>query len=250
MLLYLTAMAVGAGLLACDFRPSLLDEAVAYIRQPPGRFVAMGVAAIFLLGPLAIFLRWWQARRNAREISYTTETGRVSVNMIAVEEALTRAVENENFVKKAHVRLREDRSKRQVIIEAVMTLWEVPNVTERNLACQQILRRRFAELMPEKSAVVNLSVHRLNQRREDHKKATEPPPPPPLPTIEPTPPERVETNAATAELPQEVENLFGEPPTNEEDLYVGPSYPVEKDEEEDAMASYFDKKKSQTGKKS
>ena len=49
-----------------------------------------------------------------------------------------------------------------------MTLWEVPNVTDRNRFCQRLLRRRFAELMPEQTAVqVNLTVHRLTMRRPE-----------------------------------------------------------------------------------
>jgi hypothetical protein len=115
-------------------------------------------------------VRWYQVWRRSREISYTTETGKISVNLIAVEEALTRAIEGEPDVKKATVRVFEDRVKRSIIIEAVVTLWEVANVTERNRFCQRLLRRRFAELMPEQTVVqVNLNVHRLNQRRNDER---------------------------------------------------------------------------------
>ncbi|MBA3710786.1 MAG: hypothetical protein H0W83_18430, partial [Planctomycetes bacterium] len=175
MMMYIAAMAVGALLVANNFRPNIGDWIAGFSKTDEGRLVASGVAVILMLSPLAIFLRWMQVMRRAREISYQTENGRISVNLIAVEEALTRAIEGEPEVKKAHVRVFEDRVKRVIIIEAVMTLWEVPNVTDRNRFCQRLLRRRFAELMPEQTAVqVNLTVHRLTTRRQESHATTVP----------------------------------------------------------------------------
>ena len=178
-----------------------------------------------------MLLRWLQSIRRSREISYTTDNGRISVNLIAIEEALTRAIEGEYEIKKARVSVYEDRVKRGIVIDAVLTMWEVANVTERNLFCQRLLRRRFAELMPERSDVqVNLAVPRLTVR---------PPPkgaPPnatalplmPVPPVEPTPLGIGRLPAREPEhLPDAVEAK------DEDDLYVGPTYPVGKDDEDE-----------------
>ncbi len=171
-LLYLTAFLVGAGLLAACTEPLISAQILDFLRTPNGNMVMAGVALVFLLCPLAVLLRWWQVFRRARDISYTTENGKISVSLIAIEEALTRAIEGESEVKKATVRVFEDRVKRSIVIEAIVTLWEVANVTERNRFCQRLLRRRFAELMPEQTVVqVNLTIHRLNQRRLDQRPA-------------------------------------------------------------------------------
>jgi len=47
----------------------------------------------------------------------------------------------------------------------------------------------------------------------------------------------------------EVENLYGDPTANEEDLYVGPSYPVEQDEDDETLESDFGGRKSKSGGK-
>jgi hypothetical protein len=244
VLMYAFAMAIGALLvlnnlfLARGMPVTPFQWLATFLVTSEGRMVASGLAAVLLLSPLAILLRYWQATRRARDISYQTEHGRISVNLIAVEEALTRAIEGEPEVKKAHVRVYEDRVKRVVIIEAVMTLWEVPNVTDRNRFCQRLLRRRFAELMPERTAVeVNLSVHRLTTRGPS---APAPLPAPPLPIMAPMP--------ATAPGPQTA-SIYRDPlmdddtsplssPATDEDLYLGPSYPVVKDDDEDGTGQF------------
>jgi hypothetical protein len=243
MLMYLACMLIGAMLMATLFRPVVLDVVAQFLHTYSGRLVASGLAFILLLSPLAILLRWWQVMRRAREISYQTENGRISVSLQAIEEALTRALEGEPEVKKAHVRVFEDRVKRAVIIEAVMTLWEVPNVTDRNRFCQRLLRRRFAELMPEQTAVqVNLTVHRLTMRRPETYTAT--------PSATPVLPAKVTQSgnlASVGKRDPETELPYRDPlldsgllpvQTGEEDLYVGPSYPVVKEDEEEA-SPYF-----------
>ena len=177
-------------------------------------------AGLFLAAPLIHFLVWWGRMLRSREISYTTDTGRIAVGLIAIEEALTRALDGEPEVKKAHVHVLEDRVKRTGIIDAVMTLWEVPNVTARTRFCQRLLRRRFAELMPEKDAVqVNLTVHRLNVRRpEDRTANATTMVAPPVPAKERRDP------GDESDVRPSIE------PTD--DLYVGPTYPVSRDDDD------------------
>ncbi|MBA2479861.1 MAG: hypothetical protein H0V44_04295 [Planctomycetes bacterium] len=244
MMMYIAAMAIGTLLVANNFRPGVADVIVTFLKTEEGRLVASGIAVILMLSPMAIFLRWMQVMRRAREISYQTENGRISVNLIAVEEALTRAIEGEPEVKKAHVRVYEDRVKRTIIIESVMTLWEVPNVTDRNRFCQRLLRRRFAELMPEQTAVqVNLSVHRLTTRRADSHQTV-------LTPQSNAPSTAASTTALEKRARDGDEALYRDPlldsdssalgtPTNEEDLYVGPTYPVVKEDEDENTQAYF-----------
>ncbi len=238
ILLHMTAFVVGGLAIAGFLAPEFGKPLHAFLEQPHSDLVVMAVSGIFVLCPLAILLRWWQVFRRARDISYSTENGKISVSLIAIEEALTRAIEGESEVKKATVRVFEDRVKRSIVIEAVVTLWEVSNVTERNRFCQRLLRRRFAELMPEQTVVqVNLTVHRLNQRRVE---------------VKPTrvgagthlegggeaatgsPHEAAATGRTTPAAPF----LAAPPPgavyaTSDEDLYVGPTYPVVRDDEEE-----------------
>ncbi len=253
MVLYLTAFAVGCAFMAFYLQPEYLDEALRFHGAHPGytRMIAAGLATIFLLCPLVILLRWWQLRRRSREISYDIESGRVSVSLQAVEEALTRALENEDCVRRATVHVYEDRVQRQVVIEAVLAFWEVPNVTERNRQCGLILRRRFAELMPEQSAVhVNISVHRITQRREetrrqdtkvlparvatpqDNRPATNHDPRPHAPNpFAGTP---LEGQGGAGRYPTPRPSIpRPEPTPSEDDLYVGPTYPVEREEDEE-----------------
>jgi hypothetical protein len=235
--LYFLAFAVGGMAWAAYLEPQFTVLLTQYLATANGQVLGLTVAGLFVVGPFAAVLRWYQVWRRSREISYTTETGRISVNLIAVEEALTRAIEGEPDVKKATVRVFEDRAKRSIVIEAVVTLWEVANVTERNRFCQRLLRRRFAELMPEQTVVqVNLNVHRLNQRRADDRPARAPAPPVVEPVGEPAPAnagaglnlgyEKSETYRPTPPIGVELA-------TTEEDLYVGPTYPVVRDEDDE-----------------
>jgi hypothetical protein len=270
MILYLLAFVLGGCFLAYYIRPeyfaNVVDYESGYRRE--ARLLAAGLATILTLSPLSIMLRWLQLHRRAREISYSTESGKVSVNLVAVEEALTRALENEDCVKKAHVRVYEERGvKRQVIIESAMTFWEVPNVTERNRQCQAILRRRFAELMPEQTAVqVNLNVHRITPRREE--KRPEPKAVPAAPPADSQP--AVESNpfagtpleaegSAYRRYPTPAQGYVEAPSPSSaparaddgdgDDLYVGPSYPVEGDEDDSAEHDYLGKAIPVAGKK-
>jgi len=213
-----------------------------------------------MLWALSVLVRWWQLNSLWFEVSATTESGRVSVNLVAVEEALTRALENEDCVKKAHVRVYEERGvKRQVVIESAMTFWEVPNVTERNRQCQAILRRRFAELMPEQSSVqVNLNVHRITPRRHESKAPAASPAAPAKPAQAPaesnpfagTPLEA--EGASYRRYPTPNPGYVEAPPTpakdEADDLYVGPSYPVDRDEDESGDHDFIGKAIPVTGK--
>jgi hypothetical protein len=232
------------------FKPELASDAGGLLHDPIAMVACWALATVLVLCPVWLAMRWLIAHRHAREISYVTESGKVSVSLVAIEEALTRAVENENCIKKAAVRLYEDRVKRQVIIETVVTLWETPNITERTRACQQLLRRRFAELMPEQSAVqVYFTVARVQQQRREERKAAPEAIAAATPQAVPaTAPEQlsdipsgdtiglrsdssVSTDSALApesDLADPYNGALG----SEDDLYVGPSYPVESDDDD------------------
>ncbi len=240
ILLHVTAFVVGGLALAGYLAPEFGQPLGEFLKKPNSDLIVCAIAGIFVLCPLVILLRWWQVFRRARDISYTTENGKISVSLIAIEEALTRAVEGESEVKKATVRVFEDRVKRSIVIEAVVTLWEVSNVTERNRFCQRLLRRRFAELMPEQTVVqVNLTVHRLNQRRVEVKPTR----------VGGSSAAHLEGGGDAAEVRRDgagttgrgaqQAGFLGSPPpdavyaTSDEDLYVGPTYPVLRDDEEE-----------------
>ncbi len=236
LLMYFAAMALGGLLMANLFHPAIMPAIADFLAREGGRWLESSLSVVLLLCPLAIWLRWLQVMRRSREISYQTENGRISVSLQAIEEALTRALEGEPEVKKGTVRVHEDRIKRSVEIEAVVTLWEVPNVTDRNRFCQRLLRRRFAELMPEQTDVhVNLSLHRLTMRRPESVAQ---------PALEK--PAAKPATDSIAKRGNELEQPYRDPlldsallPTPASDeLYVGPSYPVVK-EEEDEASQYF-----------
>lgn len=189
-----------------------------------GRAVGSSLAGALMLLPLFQVLRWWREWRRSREISYATENGKITVSLIAIEEALTRALEGESEVKRATVHVYEDRAKRAVIIEAKVTLWEVPNLTERNRFCQRLLRRRFAELMPEQTAVqVLITIHRIYPQRTDVKTTKSGESNRTKAAATPADANKIDTDVY---LPD-----FDDMPANEDDLYHGPSYPVVQDDD-------------------
>ena len=198
-LLYVLAFIAGGVLLAiggdAELGANLLDSYRSWLQLPGGRIASASLGILLLLIPLGILVRWYAARRFAREITYATDVGQVSVSLIAIEEALTRALDHEREVRKVQVRVFEDRVKHAVIIEAALTLWDDGDVTSINRRCQDLLRRRFAELMPEQQAVqVHLTVYRLNKRSSgetriaDANRQSEPTPVKPAPTTQPAGP--------------------------------------------------------------
>ena len=78
MIVYLLAFALGGCFLAYYIKPDLFDHLARYENDfaREARILAAGLATILLLSPLSILLRWWQLNSRAREISYTTESGR------------------------------------------------------------------------------------------------------------------------------------------------------------------------------
>ncbi len=240
ILLYIFTIVLGLFLAAVDQRPEIISQVAALAQTTEGQWVVRVAAIILLSSPLMILMRWLQSIRRNREISYETDNGKISVSLVAIEEALTRAIEGEPEVKKAHVRIFEDQVKRAIIIDAIVTMWEVPNVTDRNRFCQRLLRRRFAELMPEQSQVdVNLHLHRLTERRVEAK-----PLPkiiaavrPPVANSEST---RGSGSGTAVAIADDVRSSGVNPLANalhrepdESELYVGPTYPVEADDDED-----------------
>jgi hypothetical protein len=240
-ILYLWSVAFGLLCAAAWMWPGFVELVAHFLATNEGRLVLAVFSALFLTSPLLILLRWVHSIRRNREISYQTDNGKVSVSLIAIEEALTRAIEGEPEVRKAHVRVFEDRVRRAVVIEAVVTMWEVPNVTDRNRFLQKMLRRRFAELMPEQTTVdVNLHLHRMTERTVEANK--------PSVARTQTAPVSNEPELGTGSGGQPSTDRLGrgksedEPaahPANaqveptEDDLYVGPTYPVGDDEDDD-----------------
>ena len=237
ILLYIFTIVLGLFLAAVDQRPEIVDQVAGLAKTMEGRWAVRAAAIILLSSPLIILMRWIQSIRRNREISYETDNGKISVSLIAIEEALSRAIEGEPEVKKAHVRVFENKVKRAILIDAIVTMWEVPNVTDRNRFCQRLLRRRFAELMPEQSQVdVNLHLHRLTERRVEPKPA-------PKAAVVNKPAEiaaKMGTDSGTMAVTEDVRSsginpladaLHREP--DESELYVGPTYPVEADDEDD-----------------
>lgn len=129
-----------------------------------GQVILAGIGLILLLVPLAILLRSVVFQRYGRELTYRTEMGRISVSLLAVEEALARLLEHERSVRKAHVRVSEDRVRGVLVIEAVLVLWEDPDITGQNQRFQELMHRRFTELMPEHKVEIDLRVHHLHPR--------------------------------------------------------------------------------------
>jgi hypothetical protein len=239
ILLYIFTIVLGLFLAAVDQRPEIVDQVAGLAKTVEGRWVVRVAAMILLSSPLMILMRWVQSIRRNREISYETDNGKISVSLVAIEEALTRAIEGEPEVKKAHVRIFEDQVKRAIVIDAIVTMWEVPNVTDRNRFCQRLLRRRFAELMPEQSQVdVNLHLHRLTERRVEAK-----PSPKVVAAVRPSLAVNESTTGSgsgSSTVKEVLRNSSVNPLANalarepdESELYVGPTYPVEADEEED-----------------
>lgn len=249
-MVFVIGIALGGLLATFTLWPETVEPVMLWLRDDAvGRITASAMAGVLLSSPLLWFLRWLQAMRRSREISYTTDNGRISVNLVAIEEALTRAIEGEIEIRKARVSVYEDRVKRGIVIDAVVTLWEVPNVTERNLFCQRLLRRRFAELMPERSDVsVNLAVHRLTVRppSKGNVAVQTPAAVPALPaaaaaaTIAAASDPFERSPLGVAKLPtREPEHLPRSAELQDEDeLYVGPSYPVTRDEEDEATGVF------------
>ncbi len=246
-ILYAWSVVFGVLCAAAYLWPELVPVAAGLLARAEGHLALGVLAALFLTSPLLILLRWFQAMRRNREISYQTDNGKVSVSLIAIEEALTRAIEGEPEVRKAHVRVFEDRVRRAVVIEAVVTMWEVPNVTDRNRFLQKMLRRRFAELMPEQSTVdVNLHLHRMSERQPEATKAkpvaartTATAPPASEPELgtgsggQPTT-DRHRAAHADDEPPAHPGNTELTP--TEADLYLGPTYPIDDDDEDGSRA--------------
>lgn len=243
---FVIGIALGGLLATFTLWPETVEPVMLWLRDDiVGRCTASAMAGVLLSSPLVWLLRWLQAMRRSREISYSTDNGRISVNLVAIEEALTRAIEGESEIRKARVAVYEDRVKRAIIIDAVVTLWEVPNVTERNLFCQRLLRRRFAELMPERSDVlVNLAVHRLTVRPPSKGNVPAPAAPAVATTGTGVPPPREgayeRSPLGVPKLPvKEPEHLpRSAEPQDEDDLYVGPAYPVTRDEEDEATGVF------------
>lgn len=229
ILLGLLALSFGGVLVSADLWPPWGEIFRSWLTTTnPGRAVGSSVAGFLMALPLLQVLRWWREWRRSREISYATENGRITVSLIAIEEALTRALEGESEVKRATVHVYEDRAKRAVFIEAKVTLWEVPNLTERNRFCQRLLRRRFAELMPEQTAVqVLITIYRIYQRKPEIKAGE-------IIAASVVAPTMVDKAEADVYLPD-----FDDQPANEDDLYHGPAYPVSRDDDDDGGTGLY-----------
>jgi hypothetical protein len=167
---YILVLAIAAYLIVLTLSEGTADAFMQWLNtvlsSQGGRMAVAGVATFLVAMQAFMAVRSFTLRRYAREIGYQNDLGKVSVSLVAIEEALTRAIEGEPGVRRVSLRVYEDRVKRCVIIEPILTLWEDVNVTAINHRCQHLLRARFVELMPERDQVqVNLTLHRLNQRQ-------------------------------------------------------------------------------------
>ncbi len=237
-MVFVIGIALGGLLATFTLWPETVEPVMLWLRDDVvGRLSASAMSGVLLSSPLVWLLRWYQSMRRSREISYTTDNGRISVNLVAIEEALTRAIEGESEIRKARVSVYEDRVKRGIVIDAVVTLWEVANVTERNLFCQRLLRSRFAELMPERSDVsVNLAVHRLTVRPAG--KGNVPAPAASALVANKDVYERSPLGVPRLPVKQAEHLPLSAEPMDENDLYVGPTYPVTRDDEDEATGVF------------
>lgn len=262
-IVYLLLLAVAVCALVFSAMPELGLGTLAVIsgalEHSLGRVAVASVGALVLIVQALLVLRWFGARRFAREIGYTNEFGRVAVSLVAIEEALTRAIEGEAGIRKVQVRVYEDRVKRTVIVEASLTMWESNNLTSTTNRCQEVLRRRFAELLPERNQVqVHLTLHRLNQRKKEdlvqgealgavpastggnQPARTKSGMPPALAAasggVDEEAGAAVLKKAKTDSIASPKPMAFSEPPKEEldyENLYGGPTYPVDDDDEDE-----------------
>ena len=173
-LLYLICLTVGVLLMAWAKDPSLVHGWQAHIHSLEDErywmLAAVGAGGLCVFIVVFSIYRSWMQHRFSRDVTYTTALGQVSVSLLAIEEALSRSVERETGVRKVRINVYEDRHRRMIIIECIMTLWDDANVTAWNRRCQEIIQRRFQELMPDQTAVqIHIRMHRLRQRPEDKK---------------------------------------------------------------------------------
>jgi hypothetical protein len=122
-----------------------------------------GLAGLLWSGLVYLGLRSIHRIRYSRELSYTNEHGRVSLSLVAIEDALTRTVEADPGVRKVQCRVCQDRVRHLVLVECILTMWEQDDVTAANRRCQGLLHQRFTELLPHHPVRINLSVHRLSR---------------------------------------------------------------------------------------
>ena len=170
ILVHLLVCILGLGLIAAAIVPTLLQHAAEWLVivgfEDGGRLIIAGVGLAIAALPIAQFLRWWSRHRVLRELSYQTADGEITVSLVAVEEALERSLSQVEDIKKTSIDVREDRVRRQIVIEAVLSLWEDADIAVVNREAQALLRRRFAELMPEMpNCMVKVTVSRLSARR-------------------------------------------------------------------------------------
>ena len=176
LLVHVLVWVIGAGLIAVAVAPQLLIQStqwlVEYGTQEGGRLIIGGIGGVMIALPITQLLRWWSRHRIARELSYQTTDGQITVSLVAIEEALERSLIQVTGLKKSSIDVNEDRVRRQVIVEAVLSLWEDADIGVINREAQVLLRRRFAELMPEMpNCIVKVTVSRLNPRRKADKRS-------------------------------------------------------------------------------
>ncbi len=173
LFLHLIVLLAAAAVLMWVFEPRSVPMLLAALDLPTDAFwfrlLAAALAVFCLLCQVFLVLRGFTCLRYRREISYLNEFGKVSISLAAIEDALTRAVDQEHGVRKVQCRVYEDRVKRQVVVDCDITLWEQGSVKGINERCQDILRRRFAELLPDRENVeIHLKVLRLTHSRSTY----------------------------------------------------------------------------------
>jgi hypothetical protein len=87
----------------------------------------------------------------------------VTVSLFALREALTRALQHEPEVHSVDVELKHDRAKRRITqVMARGTVWDGPDILQTTLKMQQVLRRRFREIVdPEEEPRFEVALDRF-----------------------------------------------------------------------------------------
>jgi hypothetical protein len=170
--LSLLAVVTGAYLLFLAADPMRLLMHVGFFEQhgvtQVGRWSLAATGLILLaIVPAEIFV-WAIRRRYAKTLMYRVGGDRVTVSLQAVEEALSRALENDASVRTATIRLLANRWRRRVEVACALVLYEDSDVSVVDTRCQQLLRARFKEVMSGvKRVQFSLHIDRLRSRASD-----------------------------------------------------------------------------------
>ena len=168
----LMALVLGGYLLFLAADPVRFQLHMQFLLQeggtPMGRVVLASIGGLCLAVVPAQLLVWAVSRRYAKTLKYRVAGDKVTVSLQAVEEALSRALENDPAVRTATVRVLANRWRRRVDVEAALVLYEDSDLSVVDGRCPQLLRARFKEVMSGvKRVSFSLHIDRLRSRASD-----------------------------------------------------------------------------------